>query len=83
MDKHDIKALENWAFPMVPLAQREGVTLEQMSTLFGRWKRDDCGVTWREFAESATGPHSLLDGCLLVEWCGMTLGIEKDGYGHT
>ena len=22
-------------------------------------------------------------GCILVHWCGMTVGIESDGYRHT
>lgn len=82
-DKHDIKQLANWAFPMVPLAGREHVTLEQLSTLFERWKRNDCGMGWRDFTNSVSGPHSLLDNALIVDWAGMVLVVETDGYAHT
>lgn len=26
---------------------------------------------------------SMLDGCWLFQYCGMTVGVEKDGYVHT
>lgn len=27
--------------------------------------------------------YSTLNGCFMVQWQGMTLGIEKDGYVHS
>jgi hypothetical protein len=29
------------------------------------------------------GPMLAGDGCILLQWCGMVLGIEKDGYAHS
>ncbi len=38
--------------------------------------------TWREFRKSVQGTF-LMDGCVMVYWAGMWLGIEKDGYTHS
>jgi len=39
---------------------------------------------WSRFrAFRKTVVHASYDGCILVPWCGMWLGIERDGYSHT
>jgi hypothetical protein len=35
----------------------------------------------REFHRSAY--YSYLMGCVMVEWCGMIIGIEENGYIHS
>lgn len=82
-EKHDIRKLADECFPVVsgtPSLDDGDITHEQLATLFNRWKRNDNGMTWLEFARSAflTG-----DNTLFVSWCGMVVGIEPDGYGHT
>ena len=43
------------------------------------WLRGDCFGTYRQFrATVQPGP-----GCVMVKWCGMWLGIERDGYTHS
>lgn len=37
-------------------------------------------MTFPEFCELA---QVGTDGCIMVPWCGMWLGIEKDGYTHS
>ena len=37
--------------------------------------------TYREFRKTAY-VNTMMD-CVLVQWCGMTLGIERDGYTHS
>lgn len=37
-------------------------------------------MTYRQFRKSVIqGDY----GCVLVQWCGMWVGIETDGYAHT
>jgi hypothetical protein len=46
------------------------------------WTRnaDGCG-TFAQF--QARFAYDRLNGCWLGQWCGMTMGIEKDGYTHS
>jgi hypothetical protein len=39
------------------------------------------GISYREFRRFAWVSTSV--GCLVVPWCGMTIGIESDGYTHS
>ena len=44
----------------------------------------DCtplGISYLQFRRSATHDRRL--ECVMVEWCGMVLGIETDGYTHS
>jgi len=36
-------------------------------------------MSYREFR----GEVKMGYGCIMVDWCGMTLGIEPDGYTHS
>jgi len=40
------------------------------------------GVSLEEFVATVYQP-AYADGSIMVEWCGMTLGIEPDGYTHS
>ena len=57
------------------------ITRAQRKSLYLKWKQDNQKMSYRAFRRSAR--HAFYDDCLLVRWCGMTLGIEKDGYTHT
>lgn len=37
------------------------------------------GMTYRKFRRTVQQGF----GCIMVPWCGMWLGIEKDGYTHS
>ena len=54
-------------------------TKAQRQALHRKWCQNNQGLSYREFRLSvATGPD-----CIMVPWCGMWLGIEKDGYTHS
>jgi len=57
-------------------------TREQREALLRVYKRDweDKPSSYIEFRRAAF--HSAMD-CMMVEWCGMWLGIEPDGYTHS
>ena len=38
-------------------------------------------LTYRQFRKRAIPLHSF--GCVMIQWCGMWLGIEADGYTHS
>jgi hypothetical protein len=38
-------------------------------------------VTYRQFRKSVR--YDFLCDCAMVQWCGMMLGIETDGYTHS
>ena len=39
-------------------------------------------ITYRQFRRGVAGTFSM-DGCIMIPWCGMWLGIERDGYTHS
>lgn len=41
--------------------------------------RSHKAMTYREFRKTAVTSF----GCVMVQWCGMWLGIETDGYTHS
>jgi hypothetical protein len=58
------------------------LTKKQKSTLLRKWKESDQGMSFLEFRRSAF-PLFCDDSVIMVEWCGMTLGIETDGHCHS
>lgn len=38
--------------------------------------------SYRAFRRTVQGTF-FMDGCVMVPWCGMWLGIETDGYTHS
>ena len=82
-DKHAVKALADDEYPRVTIAAYPDLpepNHAQKTALFRKWKQNDCGETWRDFAQSAA---MSADGCVMVHWAGMWLGIERDGYTHS
>ena len=43
------------------------------------WMRDPQGMTYLQFRRSVVPARD----CAMVQWCGMWLGIEVDGYTHS
>lgn len=79
-DKYDIKALSPECYPDVFLDI--DTTHEQRTALFRKWLQSDQNKAWRDFAHTAQATFGL-DGAIVVQWCGMWLCIEKDGYTHS
>jgi hypothetical protein len=50
-----------------------------------RWQVDTIrvpSVQWRRFRKTVT-PYFDKSGCVMIQWRGMWLGIETDGYTHS
>ena len=58
------------------------LTKAQQESLKTLWLRRPEGTSYLAFRRSVTGGFGW-DGVALVRWCGMTVGIERDGYRHT
>lgn len=59
-------------------------TLKQIVALYRLWARSEttqARMTFREFR--ATAELNSCADCLMVQWCGMWIGIERDGYAHS
>jgi len=57
------------------------LTKQQRASLHRKWQQNNQGMTYREFRKTVQ-PTPCSD-CVLVEWSGMWLGIEQDGYTHS
>jgi len=55
------------------------LTRQQRTSLYRTWTRNDQGMTYREFRKTVQAGWD----CVMVEWSGMWLGIELDGYTHS
>lgn len=52
----------------------------QQKALFKKWQIDNNDMSFLQFRRSIlSGSYS----CIMVNWCGMWLGIETDGYTHS
>ena len=51
----------------------------QRKSLYRKWAQNDQGLTYREFRRTVQCGWD----CAMVQWCGMWLGIELDGYTHS
>lgn len=81
-NKYDIRNLGDEDYPKVTIGGERDLpaTHEQITELFVKWKIDHNEMTWVEFAHSVV----MFDfGAIGVQWCGMWVGIEKDGHAHT
>ena len=63
-------------------------TKEQRKAIHRVWTRDatrnrmPANATYRDFRRTVQ-PTFGMDGAVVVQWCGMWLAIEKDGYVHS
>jgi hypothetical protein len=51
----------------------------QRAALFRKWRQDGQGMSYRQFRATVQTGFD----CIMVQWCGMWLGIELDGYTHS
>ena len=51
----------------------------QRAALFRKWQQDSQGMSYRQFRRTVQSGWD----CAMVQWCGMWLGIELDGYTHS
>lgn len=50
----------------------------QRAAIYRKWRQNNQGMTYREFRKTVQQGFD----CLMVQWCGMWLGIETDGHTH-
>jgi hypothetical protein len=55
------------------------LTKPQRHALYRKWTQNTQDLTYRKFRSTIT----CWDETVFVRWCGMWLGIEKDGYTHS
>jgi hypothetical protein len=59
----------------------KAITKAQRKAIKRKFDQNPDGATsYRQFRKRAV--HGFID-CLMLEWCGMWLGIESDGYTHS
>jgi hypothetical protein len=51
----------------------------QRAALFRKWRQDGQGMSYRQFRATVQTGFD----CIIVQWCGMWLGIGLDGYTHS
>jgi len=51
----------------------------QAQSLFRKWQQNNQGLTYLQFRRTVQPGWD----CVMVQWSGMWLGIEKDGYTHS
>jgi hypothetical protein len=56
------------------------LTRKQRVALHRKWLQDTQFMTYRKFRKTIQYGSF---GCIMVQWCGMWLGIETDGYTHS
>lgn len=89
--KHNIMELDD-AYPVVHVGPNPDeeipTTHEQRTSLFRKWKQAKNGdfpddtPNWQDFCKTVQ-PTFGMDGAITVQWCGMYLAIERDGYTHS
>ena len=55
------------------------VNKAQRQSLLRKWLQDNQGLSFLAFRRTVQPGWD----CVMVRWCGMWLGIERDGYTHT
>ena len=55
---------------------------EQRIALYKKWIQNNQGMTYMQFRRTVL-PCLGYDDVAIVEWSGMWLGIETDGYTHS
>ena len=55
------------------------ITNEQKQAIKRIYDRQPLGMSYLQFRRTVQRGYD----CLMVEWCGMWLGIETDGYTHS
>lgn len=72
---------------MITISNKNGepweITEAQYDSLLRKWRQNPDGTfSIQEFTAKVV-PEFGSHGCIMVPWCGMWLGIEKDGHTHS
>lgn len=51
----------------------------QRVALHRKWLQENQGMSYMQFRRTVQHGYD----CVMVQWCGMWLGIETDGYTHS
>jgi hypothetical protein len=51
----------------------------QRQSLLRKWLQDNQNLSYLQFRRAVQPGWD----CVMVKWCGMWLGIERDGYTHS
>jgi hypothetical protein len=51
----------------------------QRQSLLRKWLQDNQSLSYLQFRRTVQPGWD----CVMVKWCGMWLGIERDGYTHS
>ncbi len=51
----------------------------QRQSLLRKWLQDNQNLSYLQFRRTVQPGWD----CVMVKWCGMWLGIERDGYTHS
>jgi hypothetical protein len=54
---------------------------EQRVALHRKWQQDNQGMSYRQFRRTVQPCIGM--NCVMVQWSGMYLGIELNGYTHS
>ena len=57
------------------------LTRAQQVALWVKWQQNDQGLTYRQFRKTVS--PEICSDAVMVQWSGMWLGIETDGYTHS
>jgi len=52
---------------------------DQAQSLLRKWQQNNQGLTYLQFRRTVQPGWD----CVMVQWSGMWLGIEEDGYTHS
>lgn len=89
MNTPDVLALDDNQYPKVGFGVEGDLPVNdaQATSLFRKWKQSQfpestSNQSWAEFAKTVK-PTFGMDGAVIVQWAGMWLAIETDGYTHS
>lgn len=67
--------------PHIPYRYKITLTRAQREAIKHKWDQSQSGA--RNYLEFRRRVTPSLDDCVMLFWCNMWVGIEKDGHAHT
>ena len=58
------------------------ITRQQAESLFRKWEHASGGISYLQFRRGIVPVYGT-DSAFCIQWCGMWVCIEPDGYCHT
>ena len=66
---------------LAPMNRAQCQSLKKLYRRLGQMDPPRDEQTYRQFRQSVKWAY--IDGCVMVFWCNMWIGIETDGYTHS